>query len=98
MLKIHLALGINSLVLPTGSARNLHQQGIWEFLRHGKALRYLKTVLLASGPNSPSSRKLKAVTLNNFTAHHFGKSSLNLTKITSCSRNIYEPGNPPVSV
>lgn len=61
----------------------------------------LKPVLLASHhlvPTRPATEGLRAVTLNNFTAYVFGKLNLNLTKITACSKNIYELGNPPVSV
>jgi len=57
--------------------------------------------LLASDylvPTHPATKGLKAVTLKNFTAYHFDKSNLNSSKITACSKNIYELGNPPVSV
>lgn len=65
------------------------------------SIRTLKPVLLASHHlilTHPATEGLRAVTRNNFTAYIFGKLSLNLTKITACSKNIYELGNPPVSV
>lgn len=91
---------MNSLVSSTRRIRNLPQQGACVSSHSRKHSGTLKLVLLALNhlvPTHPATEGLKAVTLNNFTAYHFGKSSLNLTKITACSKNIYELGNPPVS-
>lgn len=65
------------------------------------SIQSVKPVLLASHHlilTHPATEGLRAVTLNNLTAYIFGKLSLNLTKITACSENIYELGRPHVSV